>query len=70
MLANICCTGGKRVKVINGGKDGKGTPLNQIMTTKVNKHIQRDHVFFDCISGDFYQFDTVMAQWTPLCIPV
>ncbi len=67
MLANICCTGGKRVKVINGGKDGKGTPLNQIMTTKVSKHIQRDHVFFDCISGDFYQFDTVMAQWTPLC---
>jgi hypothetical protein len=67
MLANICCTGGKRIKVINGGKHGHGTPLKDIMNLKVSKHIQRHHVFFDCTSGDFYQFDPVTAHWSPLC---
>ena len=66
MVANICCTGGEHINVING-KNGRGGALSSIANTKFDKEFHRSDMFFDNKSGDLYHFNPEKAQWLPFC---
>eukprot|EP00945_MAST-04E_sp_MAST-4E-sp1_P005484 g5484.t1 len=66
MVANICCTGGEHINVING-KNGRGGALGSIANTKFDKEFHRSDMFFDNKSGDLYHFNPEKAQWLPFC---
>ena len=65
MLVYYCATNFNEIKVINNNQ--KGGTLNSIkdIDARILPALERDEVFLDNLTGDFYMFDHERNEWKP-----